>query len=148
MTTENVSQADGAGKKPIGRYVTAIARILLGLIFLAFGVIGLLNLMAPPKETPENIRVVLGALVVAGYTKVVACAEFMAGLLLLINRFVPLALALLAPVVVGILTFHIFLQPATIIPGIVAAAVELYLAWAYRGAFRPMLRAKTTPGPN
>jgi uncharacterized membrane protein YphA (DoxX/SURF4 family) len=148
MTTENVSQAEGSGKKTIGRYVTAIARILLGLIFLALGVIGLLKLMAPPKEMPENIRMVLGALDTAGYMQVVSAAEFMAGLLLLINRFVPLALALLAPVVVGILTFHIFLQPATIIPGIAAAIMELYLAWAYRGAFRPMLRAKTTPGPN
>jgi uncharacterized membrane protein YphA (DoxX/SURF4 family) len=146
MTTDNMPQADAAGKKSVGRYVTAIARILLGLIFLVFGVIGLLNMMKTPEETPENIKVVLGALVVAGYSKVVSAAEFMAGLLLVTNRFVPLALALLAPVVVGILTFHIFLQPATIIPGIVAAVMELYLAWAYRSAFRPMLRAKTTPG--
>ena len=61
-------------------------------------------------------------------------------------RFVPLALALLAPIVVGILTFHVAMAPATIGPGIVVLVMELYLAWAYRGAFRPMLRARTSPG--
>jgi len=68
--------------------------------------------------------------------------------MLLTNRFVPLALALLAPIIVGIITFHIAMQPATIGPGIVVLAMELYLAWAYRGAFQSMLRARTTPGMN
>jgi hypothetical protein len=68
--------------------------------------------------------------------------------LLLTNRFVPLALTLLAPIVVGIITFHIAVAPATIIPGIVVLVMELYLAWAYRGAFRPVLRAKVPPAPN
>jgi len=66
--------------------------------------------------------------------------------MLLTNRFVPLALALLAPIVVGIITFHVAMAPATIGPGIVVLVIELYLAWAYRGAFRPMLAAKVTPG--
>jgi hypothetical protein len=66
--------------------------------------------------------------------------------MLLTNRFVPLALALLAPIIVGILTFHISMAPTTIGPGIVVLVMELYLAWAYRGAFRPMLAAKAAPG--
>jgi uncharacterized membrane protein YphA (DoxX/SURF4 family) len=132
--------------KSTGRIVTAIVRILLGLLFLVFGLNGFLNFMPAPKDMPQEIMNVLGALMNAGYMNVVSGAEVLVAVLLLTNRFVPLALALLAPIIVGILTFHVAMQPATIGPGIVVTAMELYLAWAYRGAFRPMLRAKTIPG--
>ena len=79
---------------------------------------------------------------------VVSATEILVALLLLTNLFVPLALALLAPIVVGIITFHLAIAPATIVPGIVVLVMELYLAWAYRGAFRPMLQAKVSPGRN
>jgi uncharacterized membrane protein YphA (DoxX/SURF4 family) len=132
--------------KPFTRYASAIVRILLGLAFLFFGVMGLFNLMKPPPETPQEVLNVMAALSNAGYMKVVSGAEVLVGVLLVVNRFVPLALALLAPIVVGIITYHIAMDPKTIGPGIVILVMELYLAWAYRGAFRPMLRAKTTPG--
>ena len=70
------------------------------------------------------------------------------GLLLLVNRFVPLALALIAPILVGILTYHIATSPAWIVPGAVLSLLELYLAWSYRKAFCPMLAAKVAPGEN
>jgi len=76
----------------------------------------------------------------------VAGTQLFVGVLLLLNRFVPLALALIAPIIVGIITFHLFLAPATIAPGIVVSVLELYLAWAYRDAFRPMLVARAKPG--
>ena len=132
--------------KSKGRIITALVRILLGVMFLVFGLNGFLNFIPQPKDLPAEIITVTGALMNAGYIAVVSGAEVIVAVLLLTNRFVPLALALLAPIVVGILTFHIALAPATIVPGIVVLAMELYLAWAYRGAFRPMLRAKTTPG--
>ena len=71
--------------------------------------------------------------------------QLLTGFLLLINRFVPLALALLAPIIVGIITFHIFLAPAAIGPAIVVVVLELYLAWAYRNAYQPMLAMKVNP---
>lgn len=127
-------------------YATAIVRILLGLAFLVFGLNGFLNFIPQPKDMPQDIMTVMGALMNAGYMTVVSGAEVLAAVMLLTNRFVPLALALLAPIIVGILTFHIAMAPATIGPGIVVLAMELYLAWAYRGAFRPMLAAKASPG--
>ena len=136
------------GKKSAGRIVTAIVRVLLGLAFLFFGVMGLFSLMKPPADTPQEILTVMGALANAGYMKVVSGAEVLIAVMLLTNRFVPLALAFLAPIVVGILTFHIAMRPASIGPGLFVLVMEPYLAWAYRGAFRPMLRAKTTPGAN
>ena len=131
-----------------GRIVTAIVRVLLGLMFLVFGLNGFLNFMPAPKDLPPDVITVSTGLMKGGYMAVVSAAEILVALLLLTNRFVPLALALLAPVVVGIITFHIAVSPATIIPGLVVLLMELYLAWAYRGAFRPMLRAKVSPGPH
>ena len=133
-------------KKSAGRIVTAIIRILLGVMFLVFGLNGFLNFMPTPKDMPQEILDVVGALTQAGYITVVSGAEVLVALMLLMNRFVPLALVLLAPIVVGIITFHIAMAPATIGPGIVVLLMELYLVWAYRGAFRSMLLAKVSPG--
>src|SRR5574341_733248 len=134
-------------KLSAGRIVTAIVRVLLGLMFLVFGLNGFLNFMPAPKDLPPDIITVTTGLMKGGYTAVVSATEIIVAVLLLTNRFVPLALVLLAPIVVGIITFHIAIAPATIIPGIVVLVMELYLAWVYRGAFRPMLRAKVSPGP-
>jgi uncharacterized membrane protein YphA (DoxX/SURF4 family) len=132
--------------KSVGRVVTAIVRILLGLMFLVFGLNGFLNFMPVPEDLPQDVITVSTGLMEGGYMAVVSATEIIVALLLLTNRFVPLALALLAPIVVGIITFHVAIAPATIGPGIVVLVMELYLAWAYRGAFRPMLAARATPG--
>ena len=139
-------ETQGREGKSAGRIVTAIVRILLGLMFLVFGLNGFLNFIPAPKDMPPEILNVIGALMKAGYMAVVSGAEVLVAVLLLTNRFVPLALALLAPIVVGIITYHVAMQPATIGPGIVVLLMELYLAWAYRGAFRSMLRIRTEPG--
>jgi len=55
---------------------------------------------------------------------------------------VPLALALLAPIIVNILGFHLFLAPAGLGVPVVVLVAELYLAWSYRAAFAPMLSAR------
>jgi uncharacterized membrane protein YphA (DoxX/SURF4 family) len=145
-TASQTAQAEGHKTKSAGRIATAIVRILLGLMFLLFGLNGFLNFIPQPKDMPQDIMNVTGALMKAGYLTVVSAVEVVVAVMLLTNRFVPLALTLLAPIVVGIITFHIALAPATIGPGIVVLVMELYLAWSYRGAFRSMLRARTAPG--
>ncbi len=144
QTTQDQPRAKASGL----RIATAIVRVLLGLMFLTFGLNGFLNFIPAPKDLPAEIVAVSTGLANGGYMAVVAATEIIVAVLLLINRFVPLALALLAPILVGILTFHIAIAPSTIGPGVVVTAMELYLAWAYRGAFRPMLRSKVSPGPN
>ena len=140
--------ADTSNRQPTPgrRWLPAIARVLLGLMFLLFGLNGFLNFIPTPKDLPQDIVTVMGALMKAGYLKVVSGAEILVAVMLLVNRFVPLALTLLAPIIVGILTFHIAMARATIGPGIVVLVMELYLAWTYRSAFRPMLAAKVLPG--
>jgi uncharacterized membrane protein YphA (DoxX/SURF4 family) len=141
LQSENLPRRSNAA-----RYGTASVRILLGLAFLVFGLNGFLNFIPQPTDMPQDIMAVMDALMKAGYLAVVSATEVLVAVMLLTNRFVPLALALLAPIIVGILTFHIAMAPATIGPGIVVLLMELFLAWAYRGAFRPMLAARAAPG--
>lgn len=120
------------------------ARILLGLVFFVFGLNGFIGFLpAPPLPGPAGAFI--GALVGSGYVMtVVKGIEVLAGAALLLNRFVPLALTVLAPIIVNIVLFHVILTP----PNPVAFAVlglELYLAWAYRDAFAGVLQARAIP---
>ena len=83
-------------------------------MFLVFGLNGFLNFMPAPKDLPPDLITVSTGLMKGGYMAVVSATELVVALLLLTNRFVPLALVLLAPIVVGIITFHIAIAPATI----------------------------------
>ena len=71
--------------------------------------------------------------------------ETVAGALLLSGRFVPLALTIAAPVVLNILAFHLFLAPSGLPFPLIVAALEVFLAWRYRSAFRPLLRSDVAP---
>jgi uncharacterized membrane protein YphA (DoxX/SURF4 family) len=129
------------------RLLPTIARILMGLVFLVFGLNGFLHFMPEPKTMPESVAGFVGALMKTRYMlPLISGTQVLVAVLLLLNRFVPLALALIAPVIVNIIAFHIYLAPSTIGPGVVVLLLELYLAWAYRKSFRPMLGFRTEPG--
>ena len=150
MTTDQVTTNEITSAKPksAARYIPTIVRVLMGLAFTLFGLNGLKPFLPQPKDAmPEKAMAFAGALMNTGYMmRLVAGTMLLVGVLLLLNRFVPLALALIAPILVGIITFHIFLAPASVVPGAILLIMELYLAWAYRNAFRPMLAMRTTPG--
>jgi uncharacterized membrane protein YphA (DoxX/SURF4 family) len=139
----------GAGQQPktVVRYLPSAARILTGFMFFVFGLNGFLNFIPQPKTPmPDGASAFAGALMKTGFMMpLIMGTQLIVGVLLLLNRFVPLALTLIAPIIVGIVSFHLFLAPSTIAPGIVVAVLELYLAWSYRGAFRPMLAMRSVP---
>ena len=116
-----------------------VARILLGLMFTVFGINFFITFLPMPKDMPAGAMTFMGALMSTGYMlRLVIC-----GLLLLGNRFVPLALTLLAPIIINIVGFHAVFEPAnTLVIPLVILVLELYLAYSYRAAFAPMLRAK------
>jgi len=130
----------------VARYAPTVARVLTGLIFLVFGLNGFLHFLPNPPSMPEREAAFAGALIATGYMfPLIKATEVVAGALLLANRFVPLALTLLAPIVVNIVAFHAFLggAPNALVIGILL--LEIYLAYAYRDAFKPMLGAKVKP---
>ena len=91
--------------------IPAIARTLLGLAFTVFGLNFFLHFLPEPPPPPEVLPFI-GALFAGKILLVIKVVEVGAGLLLLSNRFVPLALTLLAPVEVGFMTFHLVFLPA------------------------------------
>jgi uncharacterized membrane protein YphA (DoxX/SURF4 family) len=129
--------------RSLTRHLPTVGRILMGLLFFVTGLNGFLNFLPQPAEAmPAGALAFNIALVQTGYMLPLAMGvQLLAGTLLLVNRFVPLALALLAPVVVNIVAFHVFLAPQGLTVAIVVSALEVALAWAYRDAFRSMLRA-------
>jgi putative oxidoreductase len=111
-----------------------IARVLLGLVFLVFGLnIYLHFIPAPPP--PGDAGTMAGLMFQHGWFTFFGILYIIAAVLLLVGRFVPLGLVLLAPIIVNILLFHITLAPSGIGPGLVCAVLEIFLIYAYRGAF-------------
>jgi len=121
----------------------SVARVLMGVPFLVFGLNGFLNFL-PQPPMPAAAGAFVGALAASGYLfPVLKTVEIVSALLLLSGRFVPLALTLLAPVLVNIVAFHAALAPAGLAIPLVLLAAEIYLAWVHRDAFAPLLRAKS-----
>ena len=85
----------------------------------------------------------VGALANSGYMmQLIAVTQLVVGVFLLANRFVPLALVLFAPFIVNSVAFHVFLERSGLVMSLIFLALELYLAWHYRAAFKPLLTAK------
>jgi putative oxidoreductase len=120
---------------------TIIARVLLGLIFVIFGSNAFLHFL-PMPALPQNLSGdFLKVFFASGYVYVIGGFQVIAGLLLLIGRFVPLGLTILAAIIVNILVFHSLMAPEGFGPALVVTALELFLLWRYRAAFAGLLRA-------
>lgn len=124
------------------KHLPTIARYLLGLIFFVFGLNGFLQFL-PQPEMGAEAGAFMGALASTGYFfPLLKIVETVAGLLLLTNRYVTVALAMLAPVTVNIVAFHAFLDPAGLPVGVLAFLLNVYLLFAYKKYYDPMLTSK------
>jgi hypothetical protein len=116
------------------KIASTIARILLGLLFTVFGLNGFLHFI--PMQPPAGLAgQYMGALFVSHYLVIVFLVQLVGGLLLLANRYVPLALILLGPVIVNIICFHAFLAPEGLPLAFVATALWAVVFASVRGAF-------------
>lgn len=127
------------------RHLAPVSRVLLGLVFLVFSANFFVPFLPAQPPPPPEAMAFAGALYTSKLLTLVKIIELAAALALLSNRFVPLALALLAPIIVGIVFFHVALAPAGMVIAFGVLALELVAAWSYRSAFLPMLRAKVAP---
>ncbi len=132
--------------KSVTRYIPAVSRVLMGLPLIVFGLNCFLNFIPPPSAPlPEDAMAFAGALVKTGYMMpLIGLTQLIVGLFLLTNRFVPLALVLFAPFIVNSIAFHLFLEHSGLPMAGVFLALELYLAWIYRAAYRSLLTARFT----
>jgi putative oxidoreductase len=104
-----------------------ISRLLLGLVFVVFGLNGFLNFIHMPPPTGVAAQF-FGAIFASHYYVVIFGIQIIGGLLLLLNRYVPLALVLLAPVIVNIFFFHTLMAPAGLPLAIVVVILWTILA--------------------
>jgi putative oxidoreductase len=123
------------------RIAAVIARYLAGVIFLVMGLNGFLNFIHFPPPTGTAAQF-MGALYVSHYLWVIFAFQLVAGVLLLVNRYVPLAVAVLAPVLVNILTFHITMAPAGLPLAIFVALLWVLIFIDVRPAFSGLFQSR------
>lgn len=117
------------------RTASTIARYLLGLLFLVFGLNGFLHFipMPPPAGVAGQF---LGALFLSHYLVVIFALQVIPAVLLLLNRFVSLALVILGPIIVNIFSFHAFMAPEGLPLATIAVVLWLLTFINFRGAFQ------------
>ena len=122
--------------------ITAVlARILLGFIFLVFGLNGFLHFI-PSPPLPGTAGQFVGALFVSHYLVVVFLLQLIAAILLLTDRYVPLALTVLAPVIVNILLVHILMAPSGLPLAILVTVLWVLVFLRVRSAFAGLLQQR------
>ena len=127
------------------RTASVIARYLAGVIFLIMGLNGFLHFIpfAPPPGVAGQF---MGALYVSHYLWVIFAFQVLAGVLLLANRYVPLAVAILAPVIVNILTFHALMAPSglplALFVTVLWALIFVDVRPAFSGLFQSRLQTR------
>ena len=122
------------------KIATIIARVFLGLIFVFFGSNAFLHFLPMPPLPQGVTGEYLHAFFASGYVYVIGGVQVLAGLLLLVGRFVPLGLTLLGAIIFNIWAFHLLMAPEGLPPAVVVTILELFLVWRYRGAFVGIVR--------
>ena len=124
------------------KIVAAIARYLLGILFLVFGSNAFLHFI-PTGPMPSGVMgQYAGALATSGYVYVIGFFQVVPALLLLVNRFVPLAVTLLGPMIFNSLVVHVLMAPASIGPGALAAILWFILFWHVFPALKGIFQVK------
>ena len=129
------------------KILTNVSRFLLGFIFLVFGLNGFLHFipMPPPSGVAGQF---LGSMFVTKYLLFVFAIQLIGGVLLLVNRYVPIALTILAPIIVNILLFHSLMNPSGLGLALFVAILWAVVIASVRSAFAGIFQARveTTPG--
>ena len=120
------------------KIITLIARLLLGLICVVFGLNGFLNFLDMGPMPTGLAGQFMVALFVSHYYWVIAALQIIGGVLLLVNRFLPLALLLLGPIIFNIICYHIFLNHSGAGPAVLVTVLWLLVFCGYRQAFSGM----------
>jgi putative oxidoreductase len=118
----------------------AIARILLGLLFITAGTFSFF--VAHPAPVPGLAGEFIDVFYRSHWVLFVAVAQVTLGVLLLVNRFVPVALIMLAAFLYNSFAFHVTMLPGTAPVPVVVLAMWFLVAWPYRRLFAPIFVAK------
>ena len=122
-----------------------IVRTLMGLLFLFASTAYFFSLVQPPPMEGAN-KLFNEGLAASGYFfTLLKVTELVCAILLLTGMFVPLALVILSPIIINIFMVHLFLEPNGLPVAIVVVVMQIFLAYCYRDAFKPLLTPKYEP---
>ena len=124
--------------------LTIAARVLLGIVFFGIGLNGVLHLVPLPPAEGAAAVFIKGLIASRYFFPLLFVTYLLTGAALMMDRFVPLALTVLAPIIVNVAVMHLFVPSsgAEICLAALVTVLELFLAWSYREAFRPLLSAR------
>ncbi len=124
------------------KILSLVARLLMGLAFLVFGLNGFFHFIPTPPMAPSPGTSFLESMIVTHYFFPIAFLQGLCGILFLFNRYVPLALTLICPIIVNILMYHAFMDPKGILPGLLVMICWLIVYWHHRAAFKGLFVQK------
>ena len=125
------------------KIASLIARLLLGLIFVVFGLNGFLNFLSMGPMPTGVAGQFISALFQSHYLHAVAAVQVVGGLLLLVNRFVPLALVLLGAVIANIFFYHLFMNLEGIPMAILVLILWVIVFYRHRQYFSGIFVQRT-----
>jgi uncharacterized membrane protein YphA (DoxX/SURF4 family) len=123
------------------KIATIIARTLLGLAFVVFGVFPFLTFLPQPPPPAGLAGDYVKVFTASHYSQVIGAMQILSGLMLLTGKFVPLGVTILAAILFNIWAFHLLMDPAGIVPGAVATLLWVVVFWRYRDRFGGLLQA-------
>jgi putative oxidoreductase len=126
------------------KVATIIVRVLLGLVFVIFGLNGFLNFIPAPPPPPGLAVQFITVFLQSHWVLFVSGFQVIGGALLLIGLYIPLALAILGPVIVNILLYHLLISPMGGSIAVVVALLWCFLFWRYRKYFATLFVQKAT----
>jgi len=124
------------------RIVTMVSRLLLGALMVFAGANHMFNFLPKQPLPPGVAGQFLGAMIATGFLAFVGACEVIAGLLLLINRFVPLGLTVLGPIILNIIVLDLLIAPKALPVAAVITILWILVAWTVRSVFLPFLRQR------
>jgi putative oxidoreductase len=121
------------------KIATIIARTLLGLAFVVFGLIPFLTFLPQPPPPPGLAGDYVKVFTASHYAQVVGAMQLLSGLMLLSGKFVPLGLTILGAIIFNIWAFHLLMAPASVLPAAIATLLWAFVFWGYRDRFAGIL---------
>jgi putative oxidoreductase len=122
-----------------------IVRTLMGLLFVFGAVAYFFNLVTPPPMSPKMTTFNEGLAASGYFFTLLKITELVCGVLLLIGRFVPLALVILSPIIINIFFVHLILDRSGLPVAIFLVLANIFLAYCYRDSFKPLLTSRYEP---
>jgi putative oxidoreductase len=129
------------------RMAATISRYALGFLFTVIGLNGFLQFL-PAPPLPPLAGQFLGVLIASHFMVPIFLLQIVCGLMFFVNRWVPLALTMIAPVIVNILLYHMLMNPAGIVPGLIAAICWWLVFLRVRPAFDGILQNRRQEATN